>query len=546
MLTSTTLQTLSASQPSRYRRPGWEILVIAAVAMIAHFPLLVRHAEWLWQRPHYQFFPLVVVGAGILAYVRMRHVLRWQPGSAIIAAVGLTLSWLLLAIADLLASTWLGSVATMFLIMTLVYAAGGLELCRQALPAWMLLWFVVPPPFDLDRVLMFKLQNLTTEWSSSVLDVLGVFHVRSGNVIEVDERKLMVEQACSGINSLYSLLACTVFLVFLTRCGWVRGSLLVAVGIGWVLAANVARVTGVVYLNTRWGIDLSSGWRHEAFGVFLFALAVGLLMSTDQLFVFLTRSIPRTLNNKLHSAGSVNASETRPFYSHGLRRLAFVSIPAYAVLAIAFWASDKTTNDMSVAQMQLHYPDKDCLPTKIGSWEQAEYASLKREASSFYGEQSRVWKYSNTRNAAILSVDFPFMNWHDLTWCYVGKGWHIDNQVVRDDPGVPGGFLEVRMTQSTHRHGYLVFCEFSSEGKPFVARPGGTEASLFRHQTTLLRAKALLGFDREQLTDPPGPIYQLQLFLEGYDQLSVEDEAALTELFVRSSANIREFCSTHK
>jgi exosortase len=522
------------------------MVAVVVAAAIAHLPLIARHAAWLWQRPHYQFFPLVLIGAGVLAYTRMRNISTWRSGSAAATAVALSAAWLILAIADFLVSPWLGCVASMILLMALVYAIGGWEMCRQALPGWVLLWLVVPPPMDLDRLLMFKLQNLTTSWSSAILDAFGVFHVRAGNVIEVDGRKMMVEQACSGINSLYSLLACTLFLVFLTRRGWVRGLLLVAAAMVWVLSANVARVTGVVLIESRWGLNVSSGWRHETFGVFMFAAAVGLLLCTDQFLAFLSRSGPKSSNAQPSTPSSSFPGGFCKPPTPGIRRVLTALIPAYLLLAIGSWATDKQTFDVGQAEARLPGPDRERLPAKIGTWEQTDFATQTREANSFYGEQSSIWIYSRTRQTAIVSLDYPFPNWHDLTWCYGGKGWQIDAQTVRTDLGVPGGFLEVRLSQPTYRHGYLAFCEFDRHGQPLTARPGGTEASLFRHQTTLLRARNRLGLDREPLADPSGPVYQFQVFMEGYDKLSSEDEAGLAELFVRTGSALRQSFSAQK
>jgi exosortase len=518
---------------------GWGVVAVAAVALLAHLPLLARHAGWLWARPHYQFFPLVLVGAAVLAYARLRRMPTWRPGSAWVAGAGLGAAWLLLAAAEVLASPWLGCVAMMALLPVVLYAAGGREAVLRFLPAWVLLWLAVPPPLDLDRVLIFRLQGLTTGWSSAVLDALGVYHVRAGNVIEVDGRQLMVEQACSGVNSLFSLLACTLFLVFLTGRGWVRGGLLVAAAVGWVLVANVARVAGVVLLETRWGVVVSAGWRHEAFGLLLFGLAVGLLLSTDQFLAFLTRPAnPATRAPRTGPAPDPGSAVGGP-HPAGLRLLVIgVAIPAYLLLAIGNWVLTDPAPEV-VAAPPPPEPDPALLPARMGAWERKEFATPSRDSGSFYGEHSRVWAYTRDRVTVLLSVDYPFPYWHDLTWCYTGRGWQIDSQVIREAAAVPGGCVEVRMTQPAHRHGYLLFCEFDRKGQPLTARPGGTEASLFRHQATVSRMRARLALEAGPAPDPAAPVYQFQAFAEGYAPLAAEDEAAVWELFVQSQAAVR-------
>lgn len=545
MLTTTMLQTLPAAR-STSRRPGWEIIAVALAAAIAHLPLLIRHAAWLWQRPHYQFFPFVMIGAALLAYTRMRIPLVWRPGSAVIVTIGLSISWLLLASADFLFSPWLSCISFMILLLTIAYAIGGRELCRQALPAWILLWLLVPPPMDLDQLLMFKLQNLTSLWSCSVLDAFGVYHVRNGNVIDVDGRKLMVEQACSGINSLYSMLACTLFWIFLAKRGWVHGTLLLASAVGWVISANIARVIGVVLIETHWGINVSTGFRHEAFGAFMFAVAVGLLYCTDNFFSFLIRSAPVIPGGARPTQASTSFAAIFESPTKGMRRVALALIPAYLLLAVGYWAIDKQRLVVGLEEARLPAPEKGLLPPRIGSWEQTDFATQNREANSYYGERSCTWSYSRARREAIVSLDYPFPSWHDLTWCYSGNGWAIDSQDVRNDLGIPGGCLQVRMSQANHRQAHLLFCEFDSNGQPLAARPGGTGVSLFRHQRTMDQIRNRLGFQKETTVDPNGPIYQLQVFLECYDKLSNEDELAHVELFIRAEVSFRDFFAAQK
>jgi hypothetical protein len=292
-------------------------------------------------------------------------------------------------------------------------------------------------------------------------------------------------------------------------------------------------VTGIAYLNTL-GLDLTTGWKHEAVGIVLFVAAVGLLLSTDQLFTFLTRSALPSREG-LATPPVPAAPEAPGSATGGLRTLAMIGTAAYLVLALGIWVLDHRSRLPDLAAAPRPTPGADLLPKKLGAWEQAEFTTQHRDQSSFFGENSCVWRYTSARKSAVVSLDYPFPGWHDLTWCYTAKGWHIDGQAVRTDLPAPGGCVEVRMSQSAHRHAYLLFREFDNAGRPFAARPGGMEASLFRHQSTVLRLRSRLGLDAEVPGDPTGAANQVQVVLESYERLTPEDEAAARDLFLAAS-----------
>jgi exosortase len=543
MLTAQPSSTITAGDArSPARAVDWTAVALVGVTLGAVLPFLVRHAAWLWVRPHYGAFPLVLLGSGVLAYLRLRAAPGRPgagPGSSWVAGAGLAAGWVVLAAAEVLASTWLACVATMTLIPALAYARGGRELVRRLLPAWALLWLLVPPPMDLDRLLVLKLQALTTGWSSAVLDAFGVDHLVAGNVIEIDGRKLLVEQACSGINSLFSLLACTLFLVLLTRRGWVRGGLLLVAAIGWVLVANVARVVIVALLETRTGVTAATGWRHEALGLLLFALAVGLLLSTDQLLAFLTRPGTRPVTPPEQPAPGPADPDSSARSGRCARGLAVPAVAAFLVLVGLHWALRESDPDPGGSPAALA-PNADLLPAKVGAWERRDFAPQERDANNFFGEHSLVWAYARPEVAALVSLDYPFPHWHDLTWCYRGTGWQIDRQEVLESADVPGGFVAVQMSKPGFRHGYLLFCEFDRQGRPFRARPGGAEEPLFRHEATLARVRDRLAGRPAPADDPPGAAYQFQVFVEGPGPLSADGASWVRELFVQTQARVRD------
>jgi exosortase len=253
----------------------WLALVLSGLVLtIAHGPLFFLHLSQIWLRDHYQFFPLVFAGAAVLAWSRLRNLGPLSAGSSSVTFGLLAAAWIILAASELLYSSWLGAVATLTVIPAILYGMGGGRLFRAAFPAWLLLWLVIPPPFEWDRELILSLQALTTHWASHALDLLGVYHVMAGNVVEVEGKRMLVEESCAGISSLFSVLAVTTFFVLWSRRPLWRAVGLIGAAIGWVLLANVARVAGVVYLTTHWGVDVTEGWRHDAFGAVVFSLAL--------------------------------------------------------------------------------------------------------------------------------------------------------------------------------------------------------------------------------------------------------------------------------
>src|SRR3712207_7667613 len=64
-----------------------------------------------------------------------------------------------------------------------------------------LLALTVRLPYRYDAALVGALRDLTAAAGSEALDALGVAHLLAGNVIETAGRRLLVEDACSGVNS---------------------------------------------------------------------------------------------------------------------------------------------------------------------------------------------------------------------------------------------------------------------------------------------------------------------------------------------------------
>ena len=394
------------------------------------------------------------------------------------------------------------------------------RLFRLLLPAWVLLWLVVPPPFEYDRTVVLALQSLTTQQSSQLLDLFGVYHGVSGNLVEVNGQRLLVEQACGGVNSLLSILACTVFFVFFVHRPLVRGVLLVVSALFWVICANVARVFLVVMLfASRWHIDLTKGYEHEALGLALFAMALGLIWSTDQLLALVAAPVltkpPGAASSVAEGPKSVRSDSGHwTWLAYWPCGAAFALLVAFYVTAHLLTAT-LTPFGHGPTLATLGSLNEEFLPKKVGACERKGFAVPPvRELGNEFGENSRAWVYRIGDSDGKVSLDYPFPNWHDLTRCYTSQGWEVveENVLVPSGPKARDqvGYVQIRLKKPGFRTGYLLLCEFDGNGTVLEPRRSGSDLSWHRQASFFTR---LVNFGKSAPgmapIDPPGPIYQL-------------------------------------
>lgn len=544
---STTVPIQGSNQAESASLP---VATLAGMGLIAaaFLPLVSTHLFQLWARPHYQFFPIVLVGAGILAYMRFPPVASLRPGSAAASWGLFGFAWLLLAMGELLHSSYLGAVAALFLLLAALWSLGGSTLFRDLLPAWLFLWLLIPPPFGLDNALVLMLQRLTTRWSSALLDQFGVFHVIAGNVVEVGNRRFFVAEACAGINSLYSVLTCAIFYVFFTRTAPIRAALLIASAIAWVLLANVLRVFLVAYLAKRHGIDLAEGWRHEALGYALFAVAVMLTWSTDRFLMFLT---PPRWRQRPAAPGSQVAASEEPGRTGAWAplvrgswlqsRLAAGACGLLLVGHFVFYVMNaEGAPALAAAPVHLDRLDKSALPENLDGWRREKFFEETRNPGSAFGEFSRYWVYRGDSQAGGFALDYPFPTWHELQECYRNQGWEVEERadLAASEAGTPAFFSVRILKKAGMRNGHLFFCEFDRTGRVLEAERGGLGATLRRQESALGR---WLTWNQGTVEyRPVPPIYQFQLLVESDEPLRTADAVAAQARFFKAYQTVRE------
>jgi len=133
-----------------------------------------------------------------------------------------------------------------------------------------------PLPDSVVLRLFWPLQVLAAKISSFVLELLGVPVYLVGNIIEIPQLRLMVEEACSGMRSVIALLTVSLIVGYLFNMRFLAKLILFGSSLAVAIFFNVLRVALTGILAHFYDPSAASGFFHEFSGmiVFIFGLAV--------------------------------------------------------------------------------------------------------------------------------------------------------------------------------------------------------------------------------------------------------------------------------
>lgn len=538
--------------------PLRQTLVILGCAVCLFAVFFAGLAKWLWGRQHYQFFPIVLVAAFSLAWIRLRDMnVGHTPRLTARIAIYTLFSLVLFGCATLLHSHLLGAISGLLTIWSLVWFFGGSHVINAIRGPMFLLLIVFPLPLNLDLKLIIGLQKLASAAASSFLDMRGIRHLLSGVAISTENKDFLVEEACSGIHSLFSCICVVAFVCVAQRYSFLRTAINIAQSIGWVIAANAIRVFLVIFAASNWGLDLGTGWRHEILGVCTYLAALLLAMSTDRLLQFIV-PIARKATGKTEIAYeeadnafvqltksiegfSINLNEklNKPRFSQtqSLRitwlALGLLFLPLSAI-AYGRTLSERIggpTNSEALTEVNSAHLDFDeqSLPKSIDGWILTGQEKISRNTGDPLGTSSTVFTYSGHGLTANFSIDGFYPAWHDLAYCYTALDWKLQSQLNSLNAETEIHQTEISLSIDHGQHAVSYFSCFDSHLKS--VKPG--EQTIGVLQTFELLLSRLPGLSNPNSGDNNyvPPVFQLQLMCGNSQELLDHEKTALGELF---------------
>ncbi len=144
--------------------------------------------------------------------------------------------------------------------------------------------FMVPLPGAVVVELTAPLRLWGAKLSTAFLGLAGYPVALNGTIVSIGRYMLLVNEACSGLGSMFSLAAAGLLYVHLAgaRCR-LHLALLLAAILPVAFFANVLRILALALITFHVGDRFAQGPAHDMAGVLIFGVALGMLFAVDSL-----------------------------------------------------------------------------------------------------------------------------------------------------------------------------------------------------------------------------------------------------------------------
>jgi exosortase len=261
-----------------------DLPLFVGLAVLA-VPTLVTLGKQVWSTEAGAHGPIVLaVGAWLLVRELMAAKGLVKAGSLLLTLAGVAISLAVYVFGrafDFISLEVAGLYGTA---VSALYSRIGMRaLLHLWFPVFYLAFLIPPPGWVIDQFTA-PLKQFVSWASMTTLSAAGIPVAREGVTIYVAAYRLLVEDACSGLNSLVGLVAVSLLYIYLLRGSNVRyAALLVAATIPIAVLGNILRIMTLILLTYFFGDEVAQGFLHQAAGMFLFVVDLLLVFALDRL-----------------------------------------------------------------------------------------------------------------------------------------------------------------------------------------------------------------------------------------------------------------------
>jgi len=276
---------MSAAADTRLRKgaAGLDWLPVLAGLLVLYVPTFYDFASGLWQEEDHAHGPIILAIVLWLIWRKREAFFTTAWNSAPASGLGLLVFGLLLYVVGRSnAITILESGSLMPVLAGTALAMRGWPLLRALwFPIFFVVFMVPLPGFFIDAV-TGPLKQHVSEIAEQLLYAAGYPIARSGVILTIGQYQLLVADACSGLNSMFSLSALGLLYMYLMRrTSLLHNGIMLLSILPIAFAANVVRVVTLMLITYYYGDEAGQGFLHGAAGILLLVVALIVFFSLD-------------------------------------------------------------------------------------------------------------------------------------------------------------------------------------------------------------------------------------------------------------------------
>ncbi|CAG1016015.1 hypothetical protein BURC_01135 [Burkholderiaceae bacterium] len=252
----------------------WLIALAGFAAM--YVPVYWWAANGIWQTDEHGHGPIILAVLIWLFWSKRHDILATptQPSGA--------LGWPVFVLGLLVYVTGRAFGIAIFEIGSQLLVVAGMLLLLKGTSALRVAWFpviyfifMVPLPGILVDAITGPLKMWISDIVETILYAVGYPISRSGVILSIGQYQLQVADACSGLNSMFSLSALgTLFMYIMARKSRLHNGIMLASILPIAFVANMVRVIVLVLVTYHLGDEAGQGFLHGAAGMVLMIVAL--------------------------------------------------------------------------------------------------------------------------------------------------------------------------------------------------------------------------------------------------------------------------------
>jgi exosortase D (VPLPA-CTERM-specific) len=393
------------------------------------------------------------------------------------------------------------------------------------LPAYLLLYFMVPLPNFLYEGLSAQLQLISSELGVWLIRLFGISVFLEGNVIDLGNYKLQVVDACSGLRYLFPLTALGFIAAVIFKGALWKKIVLFLSTVPITILMNSFRIGVIGVLVEYWGIEMAEGFLHDFEGWIIF-MACGALLVLEMWVLSRVGEDRRSLMDafSIEGPGPLPAGAERR-YRKVPRSFVAASLVLFSGAAVASLLPSR-------AEVIPERQDFLFFPTEVGGWTGEKTRMGQKYVDSLKLDDYLLADYRSPLGASVnLYVAYygtqrKGASVHSPKTCLPGGGWRLKEFSRRTLDGVSVAGQPLRVNRALIQLGderQLVYYWFQQRGRVMTSEYF-VKWFLFWDALTRNRTDGAL----VRLTTPVPP---------GEDAAAAD---AVLELFARSTAGSLE------